>query len=151
MGLFRWAKRKSSRMLGVDQLKYDTKFYMSIFNKAKNPEQLIDEKELPKNFKDIDIHAYYPKEELDSRMSNYLFFVKINIIMFLLIFIYSIYLVLEKFYMSSITSFVVSAIPLIQVLKFHYWYSILKRGKFFTFKNYLFRCNTICKKSNKKT
>jgi hypothetical protein len=126
MGLLNWAKNKSSRMVGFDQIKYDTKYIFSLTKKMGGQDQGDDE-----------IKAPLSKDQVESRKSQFLFYIKLNSFILAIIVIYGLYLFCQKSFWPGIVDLIVAMIPASQILRYHYLYTILKNKKFMSFKVYL--------------
>ena len=126
MGILNWAKNKSSRMVGYDQIKYDTKYIFSLTKKVGGQGQGDDE-----------IKAPLSKDQVESRKSQFLFYIKLNSFILAIIVIYGLYLFCQKSFWPGIVDLIVAMIPASQILRYHYLYTILKNKKFMSFKVYL--------------
>ena len=82
-------------------------------------------------------HKPFSKLEVETRKSQFLFYIKLNLFILALIVIYGVYLFCESSFWPGIVDFIIALIPASQILKYHYLYTILKNKKFMSFKVYL--------------
>ena len=132
MGLLNWAKNKSSRMIGFDRIKEDSKL---IYNASK----IISGKGEPdaqEKMRKLD------KAAVESKKKDYILFIKLALLVFAVIMALMVYKIVNKEFFSAFCVFVVALIPLINAFKYHYWYTILKEKKLLTVKEYFNKFRT---------
>ena len=126
MGLFNWAKNKSARMVGYERIKEDGKL---IF-KAGKVLSSTGEPEVKERFKKLD------KATLEAKKKEHMFFAKISLVAFFIIMVFMVFNLCKGLFFTALCTFIVSLIPLLQAIKYHYWYTILKEKKLLTVKDY---------------
>ena len=126
MGLFNWAKNKSARVVGFQRIKEDSILIYDAFKKIEDQNNEDPEQRLSK----------LDKQALVEKKKNYLNFCKLGLFAFGIIFVFVIYSLFKQNYLAAMSSFIVSLIPLIQAVKYHYWYTMLDQKKLLTVKDY---------------
>ena len=132
MGIFNWAVTKTGRMFGYGRIKEDTQF---IYNLPKQYAELS-----KKEYSEVKFEKL-TKEVVEIKKQKYIFLIKVSIFMFLLFIGLDIYQFYKGEYLSGLGCLIVTTIPAIFVLKYHYYYTVLQKKSLLTLKEYfeLFR------------
>ena len=137
MGLFNWAVTKTGRMFGYSQLKDDTKFLLNI------PKTYADEinNQVPES---VDFNKL-DKAVLEIRKQKYLRLSKISLILFVLFLVLVICQLFKGYFLAAIACLLLSAIPGLFVIKYHYYYTVIKSKKLMSIKEYFERFRVVMK------
>jgi hypothetical protein len=132
MGLFGWAKNKSSRMIGFERIKEDSKLIYDagkILSENKEP----DAKERMQKM---------DRAAVEDKKKEYILFAKLSLLVFSIIIAFMIYKLFVHEFFTALCVFIVALIPLLNTIKYHYWYTILKDKKLLTVKDYFDKFKT---------
>ena len=127
MGIFNWATTKAGRMVGYQRIKEDTRFILNI------PKQYaeLSNKEIPEApFEKL------TKEVVEIKKKNYLFLMRVAILMLVLFLGLDTYKFYMGDYLQAFGSLLASMIPGVLVVKYHYYYTVLHKKKLITIREY---------------
>ena len=127
MGIFNWATNKAGRMIGFQRLKEDTLF---LFRLPKQYAELH-KRDIPEApFKKLS------RDVLEAKKKNYLNLCKFALFMFFLFLCLDTYQFYKGDFLAGLGCLIASSIPGALVIKYHFYYTVLKKKKLITIKEY---------------
>lgn len=76
------------------------------------------------------------KATVERNKKQFSFYARLSLFVFAAILAFVVYKLYEEEFFAALCCFVVSLIPLINAVKYHYWYKILEQKKLLTVKKY---------------